>query len=81
MMGDTNVGCFYCPYHWFIACWQQYQRKCRCQGCQVVALKVAAQIDVSLAPDVPVPVFSCAGVLRDASQAPVANELVVEHVV
>ena len=81
MMGDYHVGCFYCPYHWYIACWQQYQQKCRCHDCQVVALEAAAQIDVSLAPDVPVTVVSCASVLQAASQAPVANKLIVEHVV
>ena len=70
MMGDSHVGSLYCPYHWYIACWQQYQQKCCCHGCQVVALEAAAQLDV----------FSCANVLQAASQAPVANKRIVDRV-
>ena len=75
MTGDEHVGRFYCPYHWYIACWQQYQQKCLCRRCQVVALEVAAKMYISLAPAVP------ESVLQAASQAPVANELIVQHVV
>ena len=78
MMGDDHVGSLYCPYHWYMECWQQYQQRCPCHGCQVVALKAAAEL-VSLAPDLPVPVLSCTSVLQAASQAPVANKLIVEH--
>ena len=81
MMGDDHVGCFYCPYHWYIACWQQYQQRCPCQGCQVVALEAAAKLDVPHAPYLPVPVISCTSVLQAASHAPVADKMIVEHVV
>ena len=81
MMGDIHVGSLYCPYHWYIACWQQYQQRCPCHGCQVVALEAAAKLDVPHAPYLPVPVISCTSVLQDASHAPVADTKIVEHVV
>ena len=78
MMGDTQLGRLYCPFHWRLACWRDFHRQCLCsRGCADLAQEApqgqAAGPSAPPAPHVPGlahPTYkvSCSRVLQRASR-------------